>query len=277
MATLSNAAPRIRRPAVAGYYYPAEPAALTAALEALLPRDAAPVPACAVVVPHDSLRRSGPIAAEALSRVAIPKRCIVLGPSHTGSWMRWSLMTAGAYRTPLGDVPVDEALAGMLHRRCPFLEPDAWGQRGEHAIEAIVPLLQRLGPPDLAIVPIIIGSDAPKETAALADALQEAVRASPEPVLLIASSDLSHFAPATQTAAQDERLTQHICALDSEGLRSAIRQNAIRMCGEAAVACILQAAKGLGARRGVVARRGTSAEASGDPGSVTGYAGIVIA
>ena len=262
---------------MAGYYYLAGSAALTAALEALLPRDIMPRPARAVIVPHDSLRRSGTIVADTLSRVVIPRRCIVLGPSHTGSWMRWSVMPAGAYRTPLGDVPVDEALAEMLRARCPFLEPDAWGQRGEHAIEAIVPWLQRLGPPELAIVPIIIGSDTPQEVAALADALQEAVRASSEPVLLIASSDLSHFAPAAKTAEQDERLTQRICALDSEGLRSAIRQEAIRMCGESAVACIVQAAKALGAERGVVARHGTSAEASGDPGSVTGYAGIVIA
>ena len=276
MATLSSAPPSIRRPAVAGYYYPAEANALTAALDALLPRDAAPMTARAVIVPHDSLRRSGPVAAAALSRVVIPKHCIVLGPSHTGSWMRWSLMRSGAYRTPLGDVPVDEVLAEALRARCPFLEPDAWGQRGEHAVEAIVPFLQRLGPPELAIVPVIIGSDTPEESAALADALHAIVRAAPEPVLLIASSDLSHFEPEAKAAKQDGRLTQLICALDAEGLRRVVREDAVRMCGEAAVACVLRAAKGLGARRGIVARHGTSAEASGDPGSVTGYAGIII-
>ena len=276
MTTLSSAPPSIRRPAVAGYYYPAEANALTAALDALLPRDAAPTTARAVIVPHDSLRRSGPVAAATLSRVVIPTRCIVLGPSHTGSWMRWSLMRAGAYRTPLGDVPVDEVMAEALRARCPFLEPDAWGQRGEHAVEASVPFLQRLGPPELAMVPIIIGSGTPEEWRALADALHDIVRASPEPVLLVASSDLSHFEPAANAAKQDARLTQAICALDGDGLRRLIRDEGIRMCGEAAVACILQAAKSLGALRGVVARRGTSAEASGDPDSVTGYAGIVV-
>ena len=269
-------APRIRRPAVAGYYYPANTAALTDALQALLPRDAAPKPARAVIVPHDSLRRSGAITAAALSRVVIPRRCIVLGPSHTGSWMRWSLMVDGAYRTPLGEVPMDGALADTLRARCPFLEPDAWAQRGEHAIETVVPFLQRLGPPGLAIVPVIIGSDDPGEAAHLAEALQEAVRTSSEPVLLIASSDLSHFEPQARTMEQDARLTQAICALDGDGLRRLVREEAIRMCGEAAVACVLQAAKGLGAVRGAVARYGTSAETSGDPGSVTGYAGIII-
>lgn len=276
MATLASPTPRIRRPAVAGYHYPADAAALSDALDALLPRGIAPQPACAVIVPHDSFRRSGAVAAAALARVAIPARCIVLGPSHTNSWMRWSLMTAGAYRTPLGEVPVDDALADALRTRCPFLEPDAWAQRGEHAIEAIMPFLQRLGPPELAIVPVIVGSDAPEETAALADALYHLVRASHEPVLLIASSDLSHFTPQARATAQDAQLTQAICALDADELRRMIREHAIRMCGEAAVACVLQAAKGLGAKRGRVVTQGTSTEASGDPGSVTGYAGIII-
>ena len=273
---LSVVPPRIRRPAVAGYYYPANTAALTEALQALLPRDAAPTPARAVIIPHDSLRRSGAIAAAALSRVVIPRRCILLGPSHSGSWMRWSLMSSGAYRTPLGEIPVDAPLAEALRARCPFLEPDAWAQRGEHAIEAIVPFLQRLGPPGLTIVPIIVGSEDDGEVTSLAEALQEAVRASSEPVLLIASSDLSHFEPQARAAAQDRWLMQAICALDGDGLRRAVRDGAVRMCGEAAVACILQAAKGLGAGRGIVARHGTSAEAAGDPGSVTGYAGIII-
>ena len=200
----------------------------------------------------------------------------MLGPSHTGSWMCWSLMAAGAYRTPLGEVPVDQPMAEALRARCPFLEADAWAQQGEHAIEAIVPFLQRLGPAGLALTPIIVGSDTPEESAALADALQAMVRSSREPVLLIASSDLSHFEPKAKTIAQDRRLVQTICALDGEGLRRLVREDSIRMCGDAAVACVLRAAQGLGAGLGILAGQGTSADASGDPGSVTGYAGIII-
>ena len=68
----------------------------------------------AVIVPHGSYRRAGAIIGAALGAIEIPRRCIILGASHTGTWMPWSLMGSGWYRTPLGDVPIDEALAEAL-------------------------------------------------------------------------------------------------------------------------------------------------------------------
>ena len=122
--------PVIRRPAVAGYFYPADPEALRAQVDAFSRRGAPPMPARAVVVPHGSYRHSGAIAGSTLGQIAIPRRCVIVGPSHSGSWNPWSLLLEGAYRTPLGDVPIDTDGAEALRSRCPFLEPDAWGQRG---------------------------------------------------------------------------------------------------------------------------------------------------
>ena len=269
--------PRIRRPVVAGYFYPADPAALDEALDAMLggsPAEASP--AHALIVPHGSFRHAGAVAAAAWAAVRIPRRVILLGPSHTLSWMPWSIMESGAYRTPLGEVPIDEQGAAALRARCPFLAADAWAQQGEHAIEVVLPFLQRLGPADLSIVPVITGSNDREELSALSTALTQIVRMQEEPVLLVASTDLSHYEPEARSRELDAALLEAIRTLDGDALLRCARERQITMCGDGAAACVLDAARALGAVSARVARYGTSADAGGDPGSTTGYAGIVI-
>jgi len=268
----------IRRPAVAGYFYPQDPGELAAAVDRLsraaesLPREAA----TAVLVPHGSFAQSGAVIGTALGRVRIPRRCIILGPSHTGSWMPWSIMERGSYRTPLGDVPIASALADALRRRCTFLEADAWAQPGEHAIEVVLPFLQRLGPQDLAVVPVVMASEDALELRQMARALAEAVRMAEEPVLLIASTDLSHYESEATARVQDQRLLGAIAARDSSRLLQLVQDDGIRMCGCAAAACVLDAATELGADQVSIERSGSSVDAGGDPHSVIGYAGVII-
>ncbi|MBI2104614.1 MAG: AmmeMemoRadiSam system protein B [Candidatus Omnitrophica bacterium] len=261
---------------MAGYYYPAEPDALRDAVDAWSRREAPPLPARAVIVPHSSFARSGAIAGAMCARVAIPRRCLLIGPSHTGSRMRWSLMAAGAYQTPLGEVPVDEASAEALRLRCPFLEVDGSAQRGEHALEVVLPFFQRLGPADLTALPIVMGAEDGGEISRLADAIAQTVRMSEEPWLLIASADLSQHEPRDRAVRLDRAVIERIAALDGAGLLRLARERPARMCGAGAAACVLQAAAALGASRGTLVRYGTSADAEGDPHAVTGYAGFLI-
>ncbi|MBI3321801.1 MAG: AmmeMemoRadiSam system protein B [Candidatus Omnitrophica bacterium] len=266
----------IRRPSVAGYYYPADPDTLRNEVEALAKTEPPMMAACAVIVPHGSFRHSGAIAGATLARVVIPRRCLIIGPSHTDGWRPWSLLVGGAYRTPLGDVPVDSESAEALRARCPFLEPDASFQRGEHAIEVVLPFLQHLGPQDLTITPIIMGCDNVTECWRLAEAIAHVVRMHEEPVLLIASSDLSHYQTEPNGAEQDRRLVARLCALDGPGLVHDAQRESAGMCGYGAAACVLETAKALGARQATLAAYGTSVAAGGDPNSVTGYAGILV-
>ena len=270
-------APRIRRPAVAGYFYPADPAVLNEVLDAVLGGvSSTPTPAHALIVPHGSFRHASMVAAAAWAAVRIPRRAILLGPSHTGRSMPWSLMERGAYRTPLGEVPIDERGAAALRARCPFLAGDAWAQQGEHAIEVVLPFLQRLGPADVSIVPVITGSNNREELSQLSTALTQVVRMQEEPVLLIASTDLSHYEPVGRGAALDRALLDAIRTLDGSTLLDCVHERSIAMCGDGAAACVLDAARALGATSARVARHGTSADAGGDPASTTGYAGVVI-
>lgn len=269
--------PRSRRPAVAGYFYPDAPAELAEVVDALFMDTAAdPVAARALIVPHGGLAHSGRVAAAAIGAVRVPRRCIILGPSHTGSWMPWSLMVNGAYRTPLGDVPIDELAAQALRGRCSFLEADAWAQPGEHAIEAVLPLLQRRAPADLAIVPIIMGPADGVQLEQLAEALAQVVRMQEEPVLLIASTDLSHYETKQRGAEQDAAILGAIRTLDGAAVLQRVREQGAVMCGDGATACVLDAARALGAGRSRLVRYSTSARTGGDPNSCTGYAGMVI-
>jgi len=275
MDTVSQAPDAIRRPAVAGYFYPAQAEVLRAEIDALAMPAGSRMAARAVIVPHGSLRQCGRICA-ALARVQIPRRCIIVGPSHTGSAVPWSLLDRGAYRTPLGDVPVDARCADAVRARCPFLACDPTSQAGEHAVEVLLPWLQRLGPPELAIVPIIIGAAQQCQLGELAQALAQVVRMQEEPVLLIASSDLSHYQSHSDAETQDRMLLTAIQTLEGARLLECLRASSIVMCGAEAVACVLDAASLLGATQATVAAYGTSAAAGGDPHSVTGYAGVII-
>ena len=245
-------------------------------LTPLVAQSAEPACATALVVPHGSLRQSGAIAAAAIRQVHIPRRCIMLGPFHAGNSMRWSLMARGAYRTPLGIVPIDEAIALAVLEACPFLEADDAGQRGEHAIEVVLPFLQMAGPSDLSLVPILTRSDDVEELGYLSTVLAQLIRSQPEGTLLIASSDLSHYEESKAGAAKDEQLLKLIQALDGPMLVRQVQGGLATICGYAPVACVLMAARFLGATGAEVAAYGTSAQAGGDPHSTIGYAGIII-
>ena len=185
-------------------------------------------------------------------------------------------MTQGAYRTPLGEVPIDESCAVALRTRCSFLAQDDSAQMGEHAIEVLLPFLQRRAPDDLSIVPLITSSEDVEECHRVAVALAQVVRMQEEPVLLIASTDLSHYEPLERAAVQDHSLIEAIRSLETDRLLNLMRDQGIRMCGVGAVICVLEAAKALGAQGGTLAAYGTSADAGGDPHSTIGYAGMVI-
>jgi AmmeMemoRadiSam system protein B len=266
----------IRRPAVAGYFYPAEAQALAGLIdESVGPRHGLS-PAVGVLLPHGSIARTKSVLGRTLRDVIVPRRCILLGPSHTGTRMPWSILKEGAYRTPLGDVPVDTDAAEALMVRCPFLETDGWSQRGEHAIEVVLPWLQRLGPEALKIVPIIFSSEEASELSALARAVTQVVRLLEEPVLLIASTDTSHYVPEQQALEQDRVIFGALGALDSAALTAGLQEQKIVMCGWAAAAVLIEAAKALGAKQATLAAYTTSASAGGDPHSVIGYGGLII-
>lgn len=226
-------------------------------------------------MPHSAYHQSGRIAGLTLARVAVPRCCLILGANHTDAGPRWSLMGRGAYETPLGEVPVDERLAAVVAERCGAVESDETAHRGEHAIEAVLPLLQWLGPERLGIAPIVVRAADADEIREVGQTLADIIQTWDEPVLVIASCELSHFGAEREVRAADEQLLDALCRVDRERVRAQVNQRAYAACGTGALMCAVEIVKALGASRGEVAGYATSADAGGDPQSATGYAGLI--
>src|SRR5262245_16544844 len=134
----------IRKPAVAGRFYPARPAELLSTLEILCEPSTKRSSAVGVVVPHAGYMYSGRVAGAVYSQIEIPPRSIVLCPNHTGYGVPLSIMKTGAWRTPLGDMAIDEELCQALMSADPRLQDDVAAHRFEHALEVQLPFMQHL-------------------------------------------------------------------------------------------------------------------------------------
>jgi hypothetical protein len=268
----------IRAPAVAGRFYPAEVGELDALLADCLrdlPREGR---RCrAAIVPHAGLVYSGRTAAAVFARLAIPPVVVILAPNHTGQLASpgASLWDHGSFLTPLGPVAVESAFAGRLVAECELARPDALAHREEHAVEVELPFLQRLAPA-ASIVPIVLGWDDWVRCRTLAHALARVVASWPVDVLLLASSDMTHYESAAEAARKDRLALAAVEQLNGAGLLETCRRHDISMCGRAAAATVLEAARELGASGAELVDYRHSGLVSGDDTSVVSYAGVLI-
>jgi AmmeMemoRadiSam system protein B len=267
----------LRRAAWAGQFYPGDPSALRAELQHLLAgapskEIAAPI---GCVSPHAGYMYSGAIAGAVYRRLELPERFIILCPNHTGRGGSLAIMGEGSWQTPLGDAPVDSALAARIMKHCPLLSEDSEAHEEEHSLEVQLPFLQFLKP-GFSFVPIAIGLDRFADLEFLGHSLARAVQESEPRPLIIASSDMNHFETDERTRIKDRRAIDRILALDPRGLYDTVRRDSISMCGYAPATAMLTAALDLGAQRAELVRYGTSADVTGDTSRVVGYAGIAV-
>jgi AmmeMemoRadiSam system protein B len=267
----------IRRPAVAGAFYPAGEDSLRKELQALTggSRVADVPPPRALLVPHAGYIYSGRIAARTYLSAGLPGRFIVLGPNHTGEGEPIAVQSEGAWRTPLGDAPIDAPLAAAVLKEAQGARVDPAAHRREHSIEVQIPFLQHLAPGS-RFVPICVGTHRIEALLELGEGLARAIAAAEEPVTLVLSSDMTHYEPADVAERRDRLALEKILAIDPEGLLRVVRDQAITMCGVAPVVAGLEAARRLGARRGILVVSGHSGERTGDLASVVAYVGVAV-
>ncbi|HYL96497.1 MAG TPA: AmmeMemoRadiSam system protein B [Terriglobales bacterium] len=265
----------VREPAVAGYFYPRSPEALSREISGYTAQPGDKISALACVVPHAGYMYSGHVAGAVYGRLQLPRRFIILCPNHTGYGRPLAIMTEGAWQTPLGQAQIDHELAEALRLACPLLEEDDMAHRGEHAIEVQLPFLQS-ALPEFTFVPIAIGTARYEPLQALGEAMAGVLRDQSEKVMLIASSDMNHYEPDDVTRVKDRKAIDQILALDPRGLYDVVMQESISMCGFGPTVAVLTAARLLGAKSAEVIKYATSADISGDRSAVVGYAGLVI-
>lgn len=264
-----------RSPAVAGQFYPDNAQSLRRLIQSYCPVGEEKIAALGIMVPHAGYVYSGAIAGAAFARVRIPSKIILLGPNHHGLGARAALFQSGNWHTPLGSVAIDEDLAGELLIACPLLSKDPRAHLAEHSLEVQVPFLQVLAP-DCRIVPLCLGHLSLEELLELGAALAQVLAAHPGEVLMVASSDMTHYEPGTVAREKDERALQRIIALDPEGLYHTVRDGRISMCGVLPTVAMLEAARLAGASRATLVRYGNSGDITGDQSAVVGYAGVVL-
>jgi AmmeMemoRadiSam system protein B len=276
-----------RQPAVAGRFYAAEPESLRAQVQDLLASTGERQPVMAVVSPHAGLQYSGAVAGEVYARVRPAAVYLLLGPNHAGLGEPVALMSEGEWETPLGLVPIDRDLALALQAACPLIRQDAVAHAYEHSLEVQLPFLQALDG-HFRIVPIALGLLSYEACEALGRAIAETVREVARPVVLVASTDMTHcgrhyrhLPPAGMTAhafacQEDRYAIDRITALDPQGLYRVVRERHITMCGVIPTTVTLVACRELGATTATLMRYMTSAEVSGDVDTVVGYAGLLI-
>jgi AmmeMemoRadiSam system protein B len=267
--------PSVRHPAVAGRFYPRDPDTLMADVQSYISPPEETIPALGCVVPHAGYIYSGHVAGAVYARLHIPKRCILLCPNHTGMGRPLSIMSEGAWETPLGPVPIDSALADTLKQRFRLLTEDAAAHRTEHAAEVQLPFLQARRP-DFTFVPIALGTGQFDVLETLGEALAEVVGAQDERVLIISSSDMNHYESDQVTRVKDHKAIDRILALDPRGLFDVVMNEDISMCGFGPTVAMLTAARRLGATSAELIKYATSGDVSGDRETVVGYAGVLV-
>jgi MEMO1 family protein len=200
---------------------------------------------------------------------------VILGVRHQPRGEKAAILSSGAWRTPLGDAPIAEALAGALRRACPMLREDSVAHSAEHSLEVQIPFLQVLQP-GFEFVPIALGTVHFEELAAVGEGIARVLATTSEEVLLLATSDLNHYEDDATTRLKDHRAMVPILDLDARGLYDICRRESISMCGLGPTVAMLTTIKSLGAARTELVRYATSADVSGDVSVVVGYAGMVF-
>jgi len=265
-----------RRAAVAGSFYPGNAAELRRILGLMVDLKQKKSKAVAVICPHAGYVYSGAVAGAVYSSVELPGTAAILAPAHRPQRPSFAIMAEGEWETPLGTVPVDEPLASSIQSRCPAIVADPAAHDREHSLEVQIPFLQFLQP-SLKIVPINVSSRIAWERLSEAgEAIAGTIRESGRDVLLVASTDMSHYISAREAKKRDSLAIERILALDPEGLVRTVLDNDISMCGVFPTAAVLVAARALGATRGELVAYANSGAVTGDEREVVAYAGLRI-
>ncbi|MEM0361498.1 MAG: AmmeMemoRadiSam system protein B [Sulfolobales archaeon] len=277
-----------RIPVVAGSFYESSPNKLTSMINWCFTHELGPGKLPVVgsrskesigyVVPHAGYMYSGPIAAHVYYRIAaegLPDTFIVLGPNHTGIGTAVSIYDRGIWSTPLGDVEVDSDLASEILKHSNYVDVNYDAHKYEHSIEVQLPFLQYLFK-NFKIVPIVIAYQVPEIAKDLARSLVNASRKLGRDVVVLASSDMSHYEPQSVAYEKDREVLERIVRLKPEEVFEVVNERGVSMCGVGPVMTLLYYANLLGGSKGEILKYATSGDITGDLDAVVGYAAVRI-
>ena len=276
---------QVRRAAVAGAFYPSVPQELRELIKASYfhrmgprrepPPDYSSSGVVSVVAPHAGYIYSGPVAAHAylhVSSLRHPELVVIVAPNHYGTGSGVATFREGRWETPLGEIPVDEEAARRIVELTGIVDYDPSAHTNEHSLEVQLPFLQSIYGETLTILPISLAFQDIETARELGEGIAELVRG--KDVVLIASSDLTHYEAAEVARSKDLRLLKKVEALDLEGFYGTLERLSVTACGYGAIASVIQASKKLGFTRGELLKYSNSGETTRDMNEVVGYASL---
>lgn len=265
-----------RKPSVAGYFYPSNPKKLYEMIKRMVDSKAEAQKAICIISPHAGYEYSGGVAGHVFSSVKLPEKFIIVGPNHRDVSTDLAIMKTGTWETPLGDVPIDTSLAELIMKQTDLIVEDERGHQLEHSLEVQIPFIQYFKK-NISIVPICIAYYTPyEELEELGKAISQAIRKSDQEVLIIASTDMSHYVSQDEAREKDFLAIEKILQLDAKGLFEVVKREHISMCGFQPATAVIIASRDLNAKKAELIRYQTSGDVSGNFSEVVGYAGIRI-
>lgn len=264
-----------RQPTVAGQFYPGNAKQLRSTLATIIPENSSKQHVTGIISPHAGYVYSGAIAGQIYSQIEIPQTILILGPNHTGAGHPAALYPEGEWLTPLGPAPINSRLNNLLLQHVSYLQLDHIAHQHEHSLEVQVPFIQYLRP-DILISAICLGQGDYGALSEIGIGVAAAIREYGKEVLIVASSDMTHYESADSARHKDGLALEKVLAFDAKGLLDICHSQHITMCGVAPSAVMLMAASRLGATKAELIAYGNSGDVSGDNQHVVGYAAVAV-
>ena len=275
---------QIRTPAVAGMFYPDEKKELKKLIKDCFLHNFGPgkIPPSnikkkifGVICPHVGYMYSGPVACYSFYEISsdIPELFIIIGPNHWGVGSNVTTMIDSKWQTPLGEIEVDSEIAKEISKIAEVIEIDNFSHSREHSIEVQIPMLQEIAA-NFKIVPIALINQSKEIAIKVGSAVAKIARKNK--VMIIGSSDFTHYESNEFAHEQDSALIEPILKLDVDRFYDVLHERDVSACGYGAIASTMIACKEIGATKGELLKYATSGDIAGDKSSVVGYGSIIF-
>ncbi len=278
---------KIRRPAYAGSFYASTADALRLQIEDCFNHKLGPgkKPTAqegtrrivGLVSPHAGYMYSGPVAAHSYYSLAAdgkPDTFVVFGPNHTGQGSGLASVKEGVWRTPLGDVQIDQEIANQILNMSEIIDANDSAHAYEHSIEVQLPFLQYLYGSNFSFVPLSFLMQDFESSVEVGQTVAEALKG--KNAVIIASTDMTHYEPHEFAERKDKKALSALERLDERGFYSTVENYRITACGYGPIVALIAASKILGAKKGRILCYRTSGDITGDYSAVVGYASVEV-
>lgn len=270
----------IREPSASGMFYPGNPKTLKRDIEKYLGEavfDPIAGNIVGIISPHAGYMYSGPVAAYGYKAIAgrAYDTVIVIAPSHRKYFEGAAVIEEGGYKTPLGIVEVDEETAGMILKKSTAVQSNIDAHKEEHSLEVQIPFLQMVLK-DFKLVPLIMGAQDFSTCEALSAGIYEAVKDNGKQILIVGSTDLSHYYSYAHAVELDSIVTKRLDDFDMKGLVADLGKDKCEACGAGPMITTMILSRKLGAKQSKVLKYANSGDISGDKSKVVGYVSAIF-